>query len=76
MGISFIGAGTILKKDDEKIKGLTTAATLLYSLGIGIAVALHNYIVAAGITAIILLINNVFRGVKNKINDNDEKIVE
>ena len=58
VGISFIGAGTVLKsKEGTNIKYLTTAATLLFSSGVGIAVALHAYIIAIGLTVIILLIN-------------------
>lgn len=64
VGISFIGAGTIIKQGDDQIKGLTTAATLLYSLGIGISVALRQYVIAAGITIIILIVNMVIRQIE------------
>lgn len=58
VGISFIGAGMVLQITDEyKIKYLTTAATILFSTGIGISVALHQYILAVGITIFILIIN-------------------
>lgn len=58
VGVSFIGAGTVLKTDQgDNIKYLTTAATILFSSGVGIAVAMHAYIVAVGLTGIILLIN-------------------
>lgn len=70
VGISFIGAGTIIKANGEKVKGLTTAATLLYSLGIGISVALHKYTIAVGITILILIINYAFSKVKRKIMNN------
>jgi putative Mg2+ transporter-C (MgtC) family protein len=37
-GIGFIGAGTILKRvDEEQIKGLTTAASIWLTAGIGVA---------------------------------------
>jgi putative Mg2+ transporter-C (MgtC) family protein len=39
-GIGFIGAGTILKRADrEEIQGLTTAASIWLTAGIGVAVA-------------------------------------
>lgn len=58
VGISFIGAGTILKsKDENTVQNLTTASSLLYSTGIGISVALKAYIVAGGLTLLGLLIN-------------------
>jgi putative Mg2+ transporter-C (MgtC) family protein len=66
VGISFIGAGTILKRDD-KVEGLTTAATLLVSLGIGMAVAVGQYTLAVGVTLIILLINFVIRMMVNAV---------
>ncbi|QSE99367.1 MgtC/SapB family protein [Fulvivirga lutea] len=60
VGISFLGAGTILKKKDEhNIYGITTAATLLYSSGIGICVALHHYLLAVLLTVFILIVNYV-----------------
>jgi putative Mg2+ transporter-C (MgtC) family protein len=60
IGISFIGAGTVLQLNEEKkIKYLTTSATILFSAGIGIAVALNQYVLAAGVTVLILIINAV-----------------
>lgn len=62
VGISFIGAGTILKvADSEKIRYLTSAATILISAGIGIAVALERFVLAVLITGMVLLINSVIR---------------
>ena len=63
VGVSFIGAGTILKLSDgekgERVKYLTTAASLLFSAGIGICVAIERYVIAVGVTVLILLINGV-----------------
>lgn len=62
VGISFIGAGTILKShDSEKIFFLTTAATILFSATVGIAIALDLYVLGVGITLIVLLINTFIR---------------
>lgn len=58
VGVSFIGAGTVLQIQNEyKIKYLTTAATILFSTGIGIAVALHQYYLSVGVSIFILIIN-------------------
>lgn len=65
MGVSFIGAGTVLKTQDTTsenepspvIKYLTTAATILFSASVGICVSLDKYIIAVGITIIVLIIN-------------------
>ena len=60
VGISFIGGGTILKSEnDEKVYFLTTAATILFSAGVGVSVALKNYILAVGLTILIISVNNI-----------------
>lgn len=73
VGVSFIGAGTIIKSVGEKISGLTTAATLLFSMGIGIAVAIELYIVAIGITLIVLLVNVVVRNITYRLTTPKQK---
>lgn len=68
VGISFIGAGMVLQIPHEhKIKYLTTAATILFSSGIGIAVALNQYIIAVGVTIFILIINYALRLIETKL---------
>src|SRR5690606_30519193 len=60
VGLSFVGAGTILKSNNgTRVTGITTAATLLYSAGIGISVGLKQYILALGITILTIIINYV-----------------
>ena len=56
-GISFLGAGTILvHRGRRRVEGLTTAASLLLVAAIGISTALHRYVLAVGITALLLLV--------------------
>lgn len=58
VGVSFIGAGSILKSPQEAtVKYLTTAATILFSAGIGICAALGLYVLAVGIMILGLIIN-------------------
>lgn len=58
VGISFLGAGTILKYSRERtVEGLTTSASILSVSAIGIAVALDAYILAVGVTLLDLIIN-------------------
>lgn len=60
VGISFLGAGTIIKyqREGEKdVEGLTTSASILSVAAVGIAVALDDLILAGGVTALNLLIN-------------------
>lgn len=70
VGLSFIGAGTIIKSPDQKhVTGLTTAATLLYSLGIGICVSIHYYLLAVCLTIFILVINFLLNYITKKYTD-------
>jgi putative Mg2+ transporter-C (MgtC) family protein len=56
-GIAFIGAGTVFRNRTANIAhGLTTAATLLSVGAVGIAVALDRYLLAVGVTLIILFV--------------------
>lgn len=62
MGVSFIGAGTILKSpDNEAIRNLTTASTLLFSAGAGMCVAMSLYVLAVCVTALGLAVNLLAR---------------
>ncbi len=54
-GIGFLGAGTILLRQDT-IRGLTTAASLWTVAGIGLAVGGGMYVAAIGATLLIFLI--------------------
>ncbi|MBN2732554.1 MAG: MgtC/SapB family protein [Balneolaceae bacterium] len=52
-GISFLGAGTIIFKDYKNtVEGLTTAASILFVSGIGIAVAIDKIVMAAILTIV------------------------
>lgn len=54
-GISFLGAGTIIFRNQEStVEGLTTAASILFISGIGMAVALSEYILAASLTVVVI----------------------
>lgn len=56
-GISFLGAGTIIFKDQKStVEGLTTAASILFVSGIGIAVALGEILMALILTFMVILI--------------------
>jgi putative Mg2+ transporter-C (MgtC) family protein len=69
-GISFLGAGTIFReRASSRMKGLTTAASLLIVAPIGVAVALDRYIIAVGITLIALFILRTLRRLENRADD-------
>ena len=68
-GISFLGAGTIFRSGkDDAIEGLTTAASILICCVIGIAVALHQWILAAGVTVLAVAILRVASAVERLIS--------
>lgn len=55
-GISFLGAGTILRrKKGSEVEGLTTAASLLFVAAIGICVGLSEFVLAGGATVLAVM---------------------
>jgi len=55
-GVSFLGAGTIIRSRAQgQVEGLTTAATLLVAAGVGISVVLSQMVLAVGVTLLVLL---------------------
>ena len=57
VGISFLGAGTIITNDaKQKVEGLTTAAGIWLVTALGVTVGMGLYLLAASVTAAILLI--------------------
>jgi len=55
--ISFLGAGTIFVSGrHDRVKGLTTAASLWVTAAIGIAVGIDRYVLAVGGTVLVLAI--------------------
>lgn len=56
--ISFLGAGTIFVSRDrgETVKGLTTAAALWATAGVGLATGLGRYVLATGATVLIFVV--------------------
>ena len=59
-GIGFLGAGIIVYKRNE-VKGLTTAAGIWTSAGVGMACGASMYILAVGATLILLTAQMIFR---------------
>lgn len=57
VGVSFIGAGTIIQRErEERVENLTTAATILFSAAIAVVVALDQWFLAIALTAIVLVV--------------------
>lgn len=55
-GISFLGAGTIFRGGGQHVEGLTTAASLLISASVGVAVGSRQWITAIGVTLLTLAV--------------------
>jgi putative Mg2+ transporter-C (MgtC) family protein len=61
-GVAFVGAGTILmRRGENDVKGLTTAASLLGTASIGVACGVQAYVLAIGTTAMLLVVLAVVR---------------
>jgi putative Mg2+ transporter-C (MgtC) family protein len=63
-GIGFLGAGTIIRQGDW-VRGLTTAASVWFVAGIGIAAGQGLYVIAAGATAIGFIVLFAFSQVES-----------
>ncbi len=55
-GIGFLGAGMILKGKSEKIKNLTTAASIWFAASIGMAIGFGWYLIAVVATLYSVLV--------------------
>lgn len=67
-GVAFLGAGTIIfNRTQTAALGLTTAASLLATAPVGIAVALGDYVLATGWAILIFLVLRVVGGVEKRI---------
>lgn len=55
-GIGFLCAGTILRFNDSRVRGLTTAASLFFVAAVGAAVGLEQVVLAGGSTVIALIV--------------------
>jgi putative Mg2+ transporter-C (MgtC) family protein len=55
-GVSFLGAGTIIRhRSGKQVEGLTTAASILFTAAVGVGVALSQVVLAVGATMAVLL---------------------
>jgi putative Mg2+ transporter-C (MgtC) family protein len=67
-GIGFLGAGTIfMSREKEKIKGLTTAASIWVMAAVGIACGVGLLLEAATTTALVLIVLIVLQYVEERI---------
>lgn len=59
-GVSFLGAGTIfVARGRGEVRGLTTAAAIWTTAGVGLATGLGRYVLAVGATALVFVVLRV-----------------
>jgi putative Mg2+ transporter-C (MgtC) family protein len=61
IGIGFLGAGMARGGDSDRVRGLTTAATIWATAAIGVAAGLGRVVLAVGGAAIVLFVLRVMR---------------
>lgn len=66
IGVSVLGAGTILRGASGEVTGLTTAASLLMAAALGIAVAVSQWPLAVTVTALVLISLHALPGLKGR----------
>jgi len=67
VGISFLGAGTIVHQKGVGIEGLTTAASIFLTAGIGVATAVNRVMLALLVTVGGLVVLMVLGSVEKRI---------
>ena len=67
-GISFLGAGTILRDQSEgRVEGLTTAASILFAAVIGGTIAVGMHVLAVGVVCLVLVVLRILGIVVNRL---------
>lgn len=70
VGISFLGAGAILKDTKKNtVENLTTAAGILAVSAVGVSVALSHFYLAIILTIVIIVVNKFFMYVESWLKD-------
>jgi putative Mg2+ transporter-C (MgtC) family protein len=67
VGVSFLGTGTIFRGDHGDVHGLTTAASLLMSSGIGIAVAVDRLVAAIAVVGLVALVLGLLGWIEDRV---------
>jgi putative Mg2+ transporter-C (MgtC) family protein len=76
IGISFLGAGTIIHQGGQYVEGLTTAASILLTAGIGIAVAVERLVFASGVTLLAIAVLFLFGWLERKLRSRSTSLDE
>lgn len=69
-GVAFLGAGTIFRRGEgAQINGLTTAASMLFTAGIGLACGLHRFVLAIALTGLTVVVLRVVNRAERRWTD-------
>ena len=72
-GVSFIGAGSIIfRGGSDRVEGITTAASILMTAAVGIAVALDQLLLAVLLAAIVAVVLRVAVGLERALGRHRE----
>jgi putative Mg2+ transporter-C (MgtC) family protein len=58
-GIGFLGAGLILKEEGSRVKNLTTASSIWFAGGIGMALGFDKHVLAAIATLVSVVVPRI-----------------
>jgi putative Mg2+ transporter-C (MgtC) family protein len=61
-GIGFLGAGVIFVSEQDRVEGLTTAASIWATAAVGLACGFGRYLLAAGATVLLLFVLRILVG--------------
>jgi putative Mg2+ transporter-C (MgtC) family protein len=68
-GISFLGAGTIIRhRENDKVEGITTAASLLMTAAIGATIGLSQWFLGIVLTFLVLIVLRFIGKVATKVH--------
>jgi putative Mg2+ transporter-C (MgtC) family protein len=72
--VGFVGAGAILRAGGrDRVRGLTTASSLLMAAAIGIAAGLGNYLLAFGASLLSILVLALLRRLEGGLGKRERK---
>jgi putative Mg2+ transporter-C (MgtC) family protein len=72
VGVGFLGAGAIFVSGQDRVRGLTTAASIWATSAVGVAVALNRWVLAVGTTILVLVVLAAIRTMEERLADDDE----
>lgn len=67
-GVSFLGAGMIFRSQRDEVHGLTTASGVLLTAGLGICVALRQFLLAIGLTLVTMLVLRALSWLERRVH--------